>query len=150
MVGSVAKYMNDISFSTHIAVSSPSNLTKSGVRRKKFFGWPHTVSLHALVLSAMTSISKVVLFGDQTVDPCPLIKQLCRESAHSVTLRVFLQRAYSAIRQEVALSELSDRSRFPSFDSVLALAENYSQRNEPNEAVSTVLLCIAQLGLLLS
>ena len=98
----------------------------------------------------MTTTSKVVLFGDQTVDPCHLIKLLCRESARSVTLRVFLQRTYSAIRQEIAHSEVSDRSKFPSFDSILALAETYSQSDEPNEAVSTVLLCIAQLGLLLS
>lgn len=100
--------------------------------------------------SAMTTSSKVVLFGDQTVDPCPLIKQLCRQSTHSLTLQSFFRRSYSAIRQELAISELSDRSRFPSFDSILALAETYSQGTECDEAITSVLLCIAQLGLLLS
>lgn len=98
----------------------------------------------------MTTTSKVVLFGDQTVDPCPLIKQLCRQSTHSLILQSFFQRSYSAIRQELAISELSDRSRFPSFDSILALAEAHSQSIECDEAVSSVLLCLAQLGLLLS
>lgn len=98
----------------------------------------------------MTTTSKVVLFGDQTVDPCPLIKQLCRQSTGSLILQAFFQTTYSAIRQELAISELSDRSKFPSFDSILALAEIYSQSNDSDEAVSTVLLGIAQLGLLLS
>ena len=98
----------------------------------------------------MTTTSRVVLFGDQTVDPCPLIKQLCRHATQSLTLQTFLQKTCFAVRQELAISELSDRSNFPSFDSILALAETYSQSQESNEAVSTVLLCIAQLGLLLS
>lgn len=98
----------------------------------------------------MATTSKVLLFGDQTVDPCPLIKQLCRQSARSLTLQLFFQRTYSAIRQELSNSESSVRSIFPSFDSVLALAETHLPSNESNEAVSTVLLCIAQLGLLLS
>lgn len=98
----------------------------------------------------MATKSNVILFGDQTVDPCPLIKQLCRQSKHCLTLQAFLQKTYSAIRQELAISDFSDRLRFPSFDSILALADSYAQSNEPNEAVSTLLLCIVQLGLLLS
>lgn len=98
----------------------------------------------------MSIPDKVVLFGDQTVDPCPLIKQLCRQSTHSITLHAFFQRTYTAIRHELAISDSSDRSRFPSFDSILTLAEIHSQSNDLNQAVSTVLLCVAQLGLLLS
>ena len=97
----------------------------------------------------MTLPTKLVLFGDQTVDPCPIIKQLCRQSRESVTLQVFFRNTYNAVRQEIALSEKPDRSLFPSFDSILSLAETYSKSNSPEEAVTTVLLCIAQLGLIL-
>ncbi|KAL2056771.1 hypothetical protein ABVK25_003166 [Lepraria finkii] len=97
----------------------------------------------------MTLPTKLVLFGDQTVDPCPIIKQLCRQSRESVTLQAFFRKTYNAVRQEIALSEKPDRSLFPSFDSILSLAETYSKSNSPEEAVTTVLLCIAQLGLIL-
>lgn len=98
----------------------------------------------------MATKNKVVLFGDQTVDPYSLIKQLYRQSTHSLVLKSFLQKSYSAVRKELTTSEPLARSDFPSFDSILALAETYSQSNDSNEAVSTVLLCVAQLGLLLS
>ena len=97
----------------------------------------------------MTLPTRLVLFGDQTVDPCPIIKQLYRQSRENLTLQVLFQKTYHAVRQEVAISEKPDRLLFPSFDSILSLAEAYSQSSSPEEAVTTVLLCIAQLGLLL-
>lgn len=98
----------------------------------------------------MTFRNNVVVFGDQTVDPCPLIKQLYRQSTGSPTLQVFFRRTCDALRQELATSQPSDRSTFPNFDSIIALAETYSRVGKPEEAVSTVLLCISQLGLLLT
>lgn len=98
----------------------------------------------------MATTNKVVLFGDQTVDPYSLIKQLHRQSTRSLVLQTFLQEAHSAVCHELATFEPLDRANFPSFGSILALAEIYSQSNDSNEAVSTVLLCVAQLGLLLS
>ena len=98
----------------------------------------------------MAMASKVVLFGDQTVDPCPLIKQLWRQSKTSLTLQAFFRTAYTALRQELAIADIFDRSKFPSFDSISALSEVYSHSSESNQTVFTVLLCIAQLGLVLS
>ena len=95
----------------------------------------------------MTLPSNVVLFGDQTVDPCPIIKQLYRQSRDSLTLQAFLRHSYDAVRREIATSEASDRALFPSFESFQDLGEKQNERH--NEAISTVLLCIAQLGLLL-
>lgn len=95
----------------------------------------------------MTPPNNVVLFGDQTVDPCPVIKQLYRQSRDSLALQAFFRQSYEAVRREIATSEYSDRALFPSFDSIRALAEKQPEKH--NEAVSTVLLCIAQLGLLL-
>ncbi|KAL8826801.1 MAG: hypothetical protein Q9191_003572 [Dirinaria sp. TL-2023a] len=98
----------------------------------------------------MAPHSRVVLFGDQTVDPCPLMKQLCRGSTESSVLRAFFERTSDALRRELALAEPADRSSFPSFDSIPALVEAYTQSDKPDEAVSTVLLCVYQLGLLLT
>ena len=98
----------------------------------------------------MAMASKVVLFGDQTVDPCPLIKQLWRQSKTSLTLQAFFRTTYTALRQELAISDIFDRSKFPSFDSISTLSEAYSQSSESNQTVFTVLLCVAQLGLVLS
>ena len=93
--------------------------------------------------------NRVVLFGDQTVDPCPIIKHLCRQSTDSSTLQAFFQKSSDAVRQEVSFAESSDRAKFPAFDSILHLSEIYAKRESTNEAVSSVLLCVAQLGLLL-
>ena len=108
------------------------------------------VAVLPTAFTAMATTNKVVLFGDQTVDPYSLIKLLHRQSAHSLVLQTFLQKTYSAVSQELATFEPLDRANFPSFDSIIALAETYSQSDDSNEAISTVLLCVAQLGLLLS
>ena len=97
----------------------------------------------------MTFSSRVFLFGDQTVDPYPIIKQLSQQSVESPTLRTFLQCSTDALHQELSDSRSFDRSAFPSFNSIPALAEAYSQEDRLEEAISTVLLCVAQLGLLL-
>ena len=95
-------------------------------------------------------MNRILLFGDQTVDPCPIIKQLSRRSTESSTLKTFLQNSSDVLRQELCLSVSSERSAFPPFDSILGLAEAFSRGDSPEEAVTTVLLCIGQLGLLLA
>ena len=94
--------------------------------------------------------NKVILFGDQTVEPCPLIKQLWRSSSHSTTLQTFFEKTADGLRRELALAQVSDRSNFPCFHSILSLVETYTQSHEPDEAVATVLLCVYQLALLLT
>jgi Starter unit:ACP transacylase in aflatoxin biosynthesis len=94
--------------------------------------------------------SKVILFGDQTVDPCPLIRQLWRSSSYSTTVQAFFEKTADGLRQELALAQVSDRSNFPSFHSIPSLVEAYAQSHEPDVAVATVLLCIYQLALLLT
>ena len=67
-----------------------------------------------------------------------------------MTLKIFFRKSLSAVRQELARSDLCDHSQFPPFDSILALAEFHAQNNKSNEAISTFLLCLVHLGLLLS
>lgn len=92
----------------------------------------------------------VILFGDQTIDPCPLVKQLLRSSSASITLKAFFERTSDSLRRELALADPFDCSTFPPFYSIPSLVEAYSQSGNPDEAVVTVLLCIYQLGLLLT
>lgn len=94
--------------------------------------------------------SKVVLFGDQTADSCPLMKQLYRSSIDSPTLKAFFDRTSDALRQELAIAEPSDRSNFPKFNTIPGLVEAYSQNTCPDVAVATVVLCVYQLALLLT
>ena len=94
--------------------------------------------------------SKVVLFGDQTTDSRPLIKQLCRSSINSPTLKAFFDRTSDGLRQELAIAEPSDRSTFPSFNTIPGLVEAYSQNACPDVTVATVVLCVYQLALLLT
>ena len=93
--------------------------------------------------------SKVVLFSDQTADPCPLIKQLYRSSIDSPTLKTFFEKTSDGLRQELAFAEPSDRSAFPKFNTIPGLVEAYSQNDCPDVAVATVVLCVYQLALLL-
>ena len=94
--------------------------------------------------------SKVILFSDQTADPCPLIKQLYRSSINSPTLKTFFERTSDALRQELAFANASDRSIFPTFSTIPGLVEAYSQDECPDVAIATVVLCIYQLALLLT
>ena len=94
--------------------------------------------------------NRIVLFSDQTADPCPLFKKLYRTTTDSPTLKAFFERTSDGLRQELALAEPSDRSAFPNFNTIPGLVEAYSQNDNPDVAVATVLLCVYQLALLLT
>lgn len=98
----------------------------------------------------MALANKILLFGDQTLDPNPLITALCRSSKDSITLAAFFEKTSDALRQELALAQPSDRLTFPLFSSISGLCEAYSRGADPDVAVATVLLCVYQLGLLLA
>lgn len=97
----------------------------------------------------MARPTEVLLFGDQTGDPYADILGLFRHSKKSQLLRKFLQNTSDALQHEISGLLPSERVRFVSFDSVLDLAEVHSKNGVKDAAVSTVLLCVAQLGNLL-
>ncbi|KAL9581498.1 MAG: hypothetical protein Q9212_003866 [Teloschistes hypoglaucus] len=98
----------------------------------------------------MALANKILLFGDQTVDPNPLITGLWHSSKDSITLAAFFAKTSDALRQELALAQPSDRLVFPPFSSIPGLCEACSRDANPDVAVTTVLLCVYQLGLLLT
>ena len=96
----------------------------------------------------MASPKRVLLFGDQTADVYTAIKDLARQSRQSLTLHTFLQTASDALQSETAKLHTRERERFQAFDSIVSLADAHV--NGPlNVVISTVLLCVVQLGALI-
>lgn len=91
---------------------------------------------------------RVLLFGDQTVDVYPAIKLLTRLSKHSLNLRTFFRNASDVLQLEIAKLHTNEREKFQAFVSILDLAETRVDGNL-DVVVSTVLLCVAQLGSLI-
>ncbi|KAL8724560.1 MAG: hypothetical protein Q9166_007882, partial [cf. Caloplaca sp. 2 TL-2023] len=94
----------------------------------------------------MSTITSVLVFGDQTQDPCLLIKHLLRRSRASPAARSFLQKSSDVLRDETSKLSQIERAIFKSFYSIADLADKHSQRGILDTAVATVLHCVAQLG----
>lgn len=91
-------------------------------------------------------ITQVLLFGDQTVDKLPAIRSLVIHARESSLLKKFLRSACDIVQIEVSRLRLHERRNIDDFDSLLALAEDNSKRQDPNEIVATVLMGVARLG----
>lgn len=94
--------------------------------------------------------SRLLFFGDQTVEALSTLKQLNRQSKNSPSLQTFFRETTHALQSQVAKLYASERRRFRSFDSILGLAEAHAQSGINDVVVSTILLCVAQLGSLIT
>lgn len=96
---------------------------------------------------------QILLFGDQTAaaDLQSYIKVLYQQCSRSSSLRVFMQTATDTLQKTITDLNLFESRHFPSsFQSVLDLAELYERQDGTKDIVlSTLLLCIAQLGSLI-
>ncbi len=97
----------------------------------------------------MARQTDLLLFGDQTGETYPVILKLFRHSKHSQYLQDFLRKTTDALQYQVSKLQPTEQERFFSFDSILGLSEAYSQNGVNDAAVSTVLLCVTQLGSLM-
>lgn len=95
------------------------------------------------------STTRLLLFGDQTVQKVDAIRKLFHSSKHSPTLRRFLREAADVVQNEVAKLTPAERLPFYAFDDLLALAEQNAAEQNPNEIAATALICIARIGQLL-
>lgn len=91
---------------------------------------------------------RVLLFGDQTVEKLPSIRELVRISRSSPVLHRFLESAADVVQTEVAKLGVESRKAFESFDDLTTLAEGNENENA-DEIVATALMCIVRLGELL-
>lgn len=90
--------------------------------------------------------TRVLLFGDQTVDKLGSIRKLVHLSKHSPTLRRYLRDATDIVQTEVSKLGSAERKFFYGFDNLLALAEQNAAEETPNEICATTLMCVARIG----
>jgi hypothetical protein len=90
--------------------------------------------------------SSLFVFGDQTVEAISSIRHLVRQSRDSPPLQDFLRRITDALQSEISKLSSSERERFTPFDTILGLSETHAKTGSNDVVVSTVLLCVAQLG----
>lgn len=89
----------------------------------------------------------LLIFGDQSTDPCPSIWNLQQQAQHSPVLRCFLEATNRNLRCERTQLREKECGLLGRFESVASLAEGYSQQKDA--VASGVLHCIAQLGSLI-
>lgn len=88
---------------------------------------------------------QIYVFGDQTVDSRPFLRQICQRKG--LLLTSFLERAGNALYEEVSsLSNIQRGGRIPDFSNVLELVERSSTARLPHPAVESALVCLAQLA----
>ncbi|KAI8293172.1 beta-ketoacyl synthase domain-containing protein [Colletotrichum sp. SAR11_240] len=88
---------------------------------------------------------QLLVFGDQTVETGPFLRDLSQKAKSSRNLQKFLLDAGNNLRTHVSTLEEGVRKLIPEFHTVAELAE---ARSDPatQAILSPVLLCIAQLG----
>ena len=88
---------------------------------------------------------KILLFGDQTLDPSEhLHSQLLRSRANAI-LADFILRVETALRNEVAQLPSSERALIPDFITIDELVDRARKSQAAHPAIASALLCISQL-----
>ncbi|KAL6718616.1 hypothetical protein ACLMJK_002850 [Lecanora helva] len=90
--------------------------------------------------------SRLLLFGDQTVEKLDAIRKLVNQSKTTPTLKRFLQESADVVQKEVGNLPAEEQAAFYDFDELLALAEQNAAEETPNETCATTLMCIARIG----
>ncbi|OJJ70337.1 hypothetical protein ASPBRDRAFT_197051 [Aspergillus brasiliensis CBS 101740] len=89
---------------------------------------------------------RLLCFGDQTTDSCSRIKELYAKATQYYRLRDFLTAVDRLVRSQTFSVLATESNDFHGHDSIEAMAEAYAQHKEYDVILSTVLLCVAQLG----
>ena len=88
---------------------------------------------------------QIYVFGDQTVDSRPFLRQVCQRKG--LLLTTFLECAGNALHEEISsLSNIRRGGRIPDFSNVLELVERSSTARLHHPAVESALVCLAQLA----
>lgn len=91
----------------------------------------------------------LLVFGDQALKTHLDIKALARQARSSLLLRTFLQKTTDALRSHIRNLPPCERRTILPFSSILELAEAHTRNGVNNVVVSTILLCVVQLGSLI-
>lgn len=93
-----------------------------------------------------STTSRVVLYGDQTVEKLPAIRAVFKHGRSSERVKRFLRNACDIVRTEVNNLRPDERYNIQGFANLLELAEDNATREEPNEVVATILMGVARLA----
>ena len=88
----------------------------------------------------------VVLFGDQIPDLPGAFRRINQRKDKNPLLGSFLDKVKAALREEVGRQPRSVREDVPAFTTVFDLIERYHRLRVPNPALTSALLCVAQLA----
>lgn len=87
----------------------------------------------------------VHVFGDQTVDQIPLLRKIVSRRDNSLLL-TFLERAGSALREEIERLPKTQRAAIPDFLTISQLVQAYIDLERRVPQLESVFVTIAQLG----
>lgn len=93
----------------------------------------------------MSETGHVYLFGDQTNDFSPGLRQLLRIK-DSPLLKSFLEKTHLALRQEISQQRRDVQEFFPRFSNIVDLFAAYSTERDSTPVIASTLLTIYQLG----
>lgn len=89
---------------------------------------------------------RILLFGDQTGDYHIIFRQVLQIKENAV-LTSFLEKAYCALRDEVAQQPRAVREHIQDFTSIADLVARYEDSNAAkNNAIESALACLSQIS----
>jgi naphtho-gamma-pyrone polyketide synthase len=87
---------------------------------------------------------RVLLFGDQSADFIPALRQLVSVKDNPLIVS-FFEKAYTTLRNEVAQHPRTERE-IPGFTSVENLLWRYSESGARSPEIESALICIYQIA----
>lgn len=87
-----------------------------------------------------------VLFPDQLIDARGLLRRAHGSKKSTILLESFLEKAYSAIRDEACVLPRAARAQIPNFNSLFDLSERSHSSRYQRLEVSCALVCACQLA----
>lgn len=94
----------------------------------------------------MDKKSRILLFGDQTGDYRIIFRQILQIKENAI-LTSFFEKAYCALRDEVAQQPRAVRDQIPDFTSIADLVARYEDSNAgKNNAIESTLACLSQIS----
>ena len=88
----------------------------------------------------------LLVFGDQTVDTFPFLREILFRAKSSALCSSFLRKVNAILREEVSQLPYEARQSIPSFSDVRELHDRYHNSKVANTGVDSALLCISQLA----
>jgi hypothetical protein len=107
---------------------------------------PEGTVLGPYTVLAMTASGSILLFGDSSDPPVPIIRQLLSKSRSSKNTQVFIQNAVDAVGQEIQKMPPQERNSVGMIHSILDLQECFDNNRDRFGIARTILLFVARIG----